>query len=252
VGFGPRLAGFTRKGVEYRLSLFPLGGYLKPGVKTEEEWSAIPLARRVAFTLGGIIANGAAAVLLLTVYGVSSRDMGIFSALLWAGKQAAVILLSIFASLPLLFTNSGDLAGIIGIVAQGSAIIGGGQAAVLLFAAILSLILAAINYCLAVLDGGRALFDMLEKWPLRLAKHPQDFRCRMDRPRRSHHFGNQRSRPVSRLKKNTARHKGKVKHHERKQIGPRQSQIKNPRIHRVDPDRLADRRLHYFLRHPGV
>lgn len=64
----------------------------------------------------------------------------------------------------LLFTNSGDLAGIIGIVAQGSAIIGGGQAAVLLFAAILSLNLAAINLLpLPVLDGGRALFDILEK-----------------------------------------------------------------------------------------
>lgn len=164
VGFGPRLAGFTRKGVDYRLSLILLGGYLKPGIKTEAEWSAIPPARRVAFTLGGIIANGVAAVLLLTVYGVSSRDMGFFSAQLWAGKQAAVILLSIFTSLPLLFTNSGDLAGIIGIVAQGSAIIGGGQAAVLLFAAILSLNLAAINLLpLPPLDGGRALFDMLGK-----------------------------------------------------------------------------------------
>ncbi|NLX52923.1 MAG: site-2 protease family protein [Deltaproteobacteria bacterium] len=164
VGFGPRLAGFTRKGVDYRLSLILLGGYLKPGIKTEAEWSAIPPARRVAFTLGGIIANGVAAVLLLTVYGVSSRDMGFFSAQLWAGKQAAVILLTIFTSLPLLFTNSGDLAGIIGIVAQGSAIIGGGQAAVLLFAAILSLNLAAINLLpLPPLDGGRALFDMLGK-----------------------------------------------------------------------------------------
>ncbi|MDD4240553.1 MAG: site-2 protease family protein [Smithellaceae bacterium] len=164
VGFGPRLAGFTRKGVDYRLSLILLGGYLKPGIKTEAEWSAIPPTRRVAFTLGGIIANGVAAVLLLTVYGVSSRDMGFFSAQLWAGKQAAVILLTIFTSLPLLFTNSGDLAGIIGIVAQGSAIIGGGQAAVLLFAAILSLNLAAINLLpLPPLDGGRALFDMLGK-----------------------------------------------------------------------------------------
>ncbi len=164
VGFGPRLAGFTRKGVEYRLSLFPLGGYLKARIGTKEEWSAIPLLYRIVFTLGGIIANGVAAVLLLTVYGVSSRDMGFFSAQLWAGKQAAVILLTIFTSLPLLFTNSGDLAGIIGIVAQGSAIIGGGQAAVLLFAAILSLNLAAINLLpLPPLDGGRALFDMLGK-----------------------------------------------------------------------------------------
>ncbi|NLT33180.1 MAG: RIP metalloprotease RseP, partial [Acidobacteria bacterium] len=29
LGFGPRLVGFTRGGTEYRLSPFPIGGYVK-------------------------------------------------------------------------------------------------------------------------------------------------------------------------------------------------------------------------------
>jgi regulator of sigma E protease len=37
LGFGPRLAGFTRGGTEYRLSPFPLGGYVKMAVETFDE-----------------------------------------------------------------------------------------------------------------------------------------------------------------------------------------------------------------------
>ena len=37
LGFGPRLAGFTRNGTEYRLSPFPLGGYVKMAGETFDE-----------------------------------------------------------------------------------------------------------------------------------------------------------------------------------------------------------------------
>jgi regulator of sigma E protease len=37
IGFGPRLAGFTRGGTEYRLSPFPLGGYVKMAGETFDE-----------------------------------------------------------------------------------------------------------------------------------------------------------------------------------------------------------------------
>jgi len=37
LGFGPRLAGFTRSGTEYRLSPFPLGGYVKMAGETFDE-----------------------------------------------------------------------------------------------------------------------------------------------------------------------------------------------------------------------
>jgi regulator of sigma E protease len=37
IGFGPRLVGFTRGGTEYRLSPFPLGGYVKMAGETFDE-----------------------------------------------------------------------------------------------------------------------------------------------------------------------------------------------------------------------
>jgi regulator of sigma E protease len=37
LGFGPRLAGFTRNGTEYRLSPFPIGGYVKMAGETYDE-----------------------------------------------------------------------------------------------------------------------------------------------------------------------------------------------------------------------
>jgi len=40
VGFGPRIAGFTRGGTEYRIAWVPLGGYVKLKGETAEEGSA--------------------------------------------------------------------------------------------------------------------------------------------------------------------------------------------------------------------
>lgn len=164
IGFGPRLIGFTRKGVDYRLSLIPLGGYIEPAVSTEEELYAIPLGRRVIFTLGGIIANIVFAFAMLFVYRMLSEDMSVVSALLLAGKNTLSFIALIASSIPALFTNSGELAGIIGVVRQGGSFIAGNFQQILSFAGLLSLNLAVINLLpLPVLDGGKALFYVLEK-----------------------------------------------------------------------------------------
>src|SRR5437016_10945256 len=41
-GFGKRLTGFTRGGTDYRLSLIPLGGYVRMAGDTPEEGSGKP------------------------------------------------------------------------------------------------------------------------------------------------------------------------------------------------------------------
>jgi len=164
IGFGPRLIGFTRRGVDYRLSLIPLGGYIEPAVSTQEELYAIPLCRRIIFTLGGVVANIVFAVLMLFIYRMLTQDISIVSALLLAGKNAFSFLLLITRSIPSLFTNSGDLAGIIGVVQQGGSFIAGNFYQIFSFAGLLSLNLAVINLLpLPVLDGGKALFYALEK-----------------------------------------------------------------------------------------
>lgn len=164
IGFGPRLTGFIRRGTDYRLAVIPLGGYIEPALASEEELYAIPLFHRIIFTLGGVAANIALAVVLLCLFKMLSRDVSFLSALLWAGKNCVSLMLQIFAALPSIFTQSGDLVGIIGIVHQGGALMDGGYLQLLAFAGILSLNLAAINLLpLPVFDGGRVLLFILEK-----------------------------------------------------------------------------------------
>lgn len=164
IGFGPRLIGFTRGGIDYRLSLIPLGGYIEPVISTEEELYAIPLHRRVIFTLGGVTANIVFAILMLCVYRMLSRDVSLVSALILASENAISLMLRMLASLPSLLTNSGNLAGIIGIVRQGGFFIAGNYVQMFSFAGILSLNLAVINLLpLPVLDGGKVIFYILEK-----------------------------------------------------------------------------------------
>jgi len=164
IGFGPRLIGFTRKGIDYRLSLIPLGGYIEPAISTEEELFAIPLYRRVIFTLGGVMANIIFAIVMLCAYRMLGQDMSPASALLLASENTVSFMLSIVASLPSLFTSGSDLAGIIGIVRQGGSFIESNYLQIFSFAGLLSLNLAVINLLpLPVLDGGRVIFYALEK-----------------------------------------------------------------------------------------
>lgn len=164
IGFGPKLAGFTRRGVDYRLSLIPLGGYIEPAVSTEEEFYAIGLGRRMIFTLGGVAANIVFAVLMLFIYQMLSADTPAASALLSACRNTLSFIVLIASSIPALFTKSGELAGIIGVVRQGGSFIAGNYHHIFTFAGLLSLNLAVINLLpLPVLDGGKALFYALEK-----------------------------------------------------------------------------------------
>jgi regulator of sigma E protease len=75
LGFGPRLAGFTRGGTEYRLSPIPLGGYVKMAGEafdeersgSPEEFLSHPKWHRFLVALAGPFMNIALAVVILTV-----------------------------------------------------------------------------------------------------------------------------------------------------------------------------------------
>lgn len=164
IGFGPRLAGFTGKGIDYRVSVIPLGGYVEPVISTEDELYAISLGRRVIFTLGGVAANIFFAVLMLFIYRLLSQDVSAVSALFLAAENAVSLMLLVCASLPSILAGSNELAGIIGIVRQGGLLIGNNNLQAFSFAGFLSLNLAVINLLpLPVLDGGKVLFYVLER-----------------------------------------------------------------------------------------
>lgn len=77
LGFGPKLFGVTRGDTEYRLSLIPLGGYVKMlGEETEDEvseeqlansFAAQPVFKRIAIVLAGPFSNFLLAIVIFAL-----------------------------------------------------------------------------------------------------------------------------------------------------------------------------------------
>ena len=83
VGFGPRIAGFVRRGTEYRLAWIPLGGYVKLKGETGEaggpldpgDLAAHPRWQRfIVFAMGAVFNLITAAVLLTVVFMIGVRE----------------------------------------------------------------------------------------------------------------------------------------------------------------------------------
>jgi regulator of sigma E protease len=76
LGFGPKIVGFQRGETEYRLSLIPLGGYVKmlgegrddevPEEQLQSSFSSQPLKKRAAIVISGPFSNLLLAVLIFT------------------------------------------------------------------------------------------------------------------------------------------------------------------------------------------
>ena len=74
LGFGPRLAGFTRGGTEYRVSPLPLGGYVKMAGEAfdeerqgaPDEFQSHPKWHRLLVSLAGPFMNILLAVAIVT------------------------------------------------------------------------------------------------------------------------------------------------------------------------------------------
>lgn len=78
LGFGPRLFGFKWRETDVRLSVLPLGGYVKlagfnpeePGADDPYGFLKQPFGKRMLFYSGGILANLATTLVLFTFVGV--------------------------------------------------------------------------------------------------------------------------------------------------------------------------------------
>ncbi len=78
LGFGPRLLGFKWRETDVRLSLLPLGGYVKlagfnpeePGADDPYGFLQQPFGKRMLFYSGGILANLATTLILFTAVGM--------------------------------------------------------------------------------------------------------------------------------------------------------------------------------------
>lgn len=163
IGFGPKLFSFHRKGTEYRISLIPVGGYVLPAVEDEEEFFALPLYKRVMMTLGGPVASFVLPLLCYAVFFTVKQGFSFEAALIMPIKQTLVFLGMMIGSLATIFQGGGQVAGIIGIVSQGSSFVGGNMLNALHFMALLSLNLFILNMLpVPVLDGGKLLLYLIE------------------------------------------------------------------------------------------
>lgn len=163
VGFGPRLIEFRHRETSYRLSWIPIGGYVLPAIEPND-FRELAAYKRIAFALGGPLANVVAAFVGLIVLGLAEFDLRILGALSFAATQLWSGLQQQIAGLSALVNSVDQLTGIVGIVAVGGTHFGSTLTDLLTFSVLINLSLAVMNLLpLPPLDGGRIVFCVLEK-----------------------------------------------------------------------------------------
>jgi len=162
VGLGPKLWSRRWGRTEYALRAFPLGGFVVPGIADESEFRAIPLKRRVAYFLGGPLANLAVAVPLFGVLNGIKGGSTFYSIAVAPFGQVLAFCGQMLSFIPQMFAQPAALSGVVGIVVQGGQLAKSGM--LLELAISLSISLAVLNLLpLPVLDGGQILMGSLEE-----------------------------------------------------------------------------------------
>jgi len=161
VGFGPKL--WTRRWgqVEYSLRALPLGGFVMPAMTDEQEFSALPLGKRLAFFLGGPLANLIATLPLFSILNGTARGWSSYQILIAPFQQVAAACWRLLVLIASLFSHPESLSGVVGIVVEGGRAAQSGMG--LGVAISLSLSLAVCNLLpIPVLDGGQITLACLE------------------------------------------------------------------------------------------
>jgi regulator of sigma E protease len=166
IGFGPRLWTWRRGQIDYVLRALPLGGFVLPALADHSELRAIALRKRLAFFLGGPLANLVAAVPLFAVFNATQGRLSLNGLLIAPFVQVVQACGQFLSLLPTLVTKPAALTGVIGIVVDGSRVPG------LELAISLSLSLAILNLLpIPVLDGGQIVMGCLEEAFPRLVRY---------------------------------------------------------------------------------
>lgn len=164
IGFGPKLWSFHRGATEYRISLFPIGGYLLPEVKDDTQFFKLPVLKRIILAAGGPIASVLLTLVCFSFYNTFNTGLNLNGILLkplfQTGRTTSAMLHALLQS----FGQPGQLSSAVGLVAQGGRFIGSSSLSWLQFTALVSLNLGIINLLpLPVFDGGKILLYSLEK-----------------------------------------------------------------------------------------
>jgi regulator of sigma E protease len=162
VGFGPKLWARRWGQVEYSLRAIPLGGFVMPAVTDDSEFRAFPLGKRLAFFLGGPLANLLATLPLFSILNGTARGWSFYQIVIAPFQQAAATCWQLLGLLSSLFSRPESLSGIVGIVVEGGHAVQSGMG--LGVAISLSVSLAVFNLLpIPMLDGGQITLACLEK-----------------------------------------------------------------------------------------
>lgn len=163
IGFGPKLFGFKVAETSYWLSWVPIGGYVLPALD-DTELRQLPTYKRVTFALGGPAANIVAAFVGLFAIGILQFGLALVPAVLFASTRLLTGLQQQVLGLSMLFSDFGQVSGIVGIVAIGGENFGATLASLLTFSVLMNISLAVLNLIpLPPLDGSKVLFAVLQK-----------------------------------------------------------------------------------------
>lgn len=171
IGFGPALLKWQKNGIEYRLSVMPLGGYVMLGVTDEKEYLALPLFKRILFSLAGPAANLLLALPLYMILNILVHGFTLSGLFLDPIYQTTVMTGRILAGFQALWSSPEAVSGLVGIIVTGGQYVGLGLNQAISLAIMLTLNLAIFNLLpLPPLDGGKVVFDILHRFGTRVAK----------------------------------------------------------------------------------
>jgi regulator of sigma E protease len=164
LGMGPALWSRRIDGTEYRISWIPLGGYVLPDIRDGgRSFLEAPLRARTMFALGGPVANVLFAVVLFSIESAVTDGLSLHSVVVQPLQGVVYAILMLLSALPIALSGQGEVAGLLGVVAQGGAFIDGNVVLALRFAVVMSLNLAILNMLpIPPLDGGKCLLYALE------------------------------------------------------------------------------------------
>ncbi|MHC4551418.1 MAG: site-2 protease family protein [Planctomycetota bacterium] len=167
IGYGPKLWGFQFRGTEYRLSVFPVGGYVMPEVKALDDYFAFSLKSRLIFTLAGPLANIIAAWAGLLVMSMFQSGPSLHSVCVAPFTVLWTMTIDFLQSIPMIFSNPKQMSGVVGLVAFGGQQVGLDVMRLLSLAVLLNINLAFLNLLpILPLDGGKVVVDILHRLQL--------------------------------------------------------------------------------------
>ena len=164
IGYGPKLWGFTHNETEYRISAFPVGGYVMPEVEALEDYFSFSLKGRVLFAFAGPLANIVAAWVGLLAMSLLRNGWSADAVFVIPVQTLVHMTTDFIQSIPALFGNPKQLSGIVGLVALGGKQVGVDVLKLLSLSVLLNLNLAFLNLLPVLpLDGGKIVLDILHR-----------------------------------------------------------------------------------------